>query len=233
MASYQALSLDDFAERSGNLSKKTRLSLNHLPIPWYSQTTGGALSPQNFQPVYGPPYNSGSGVRKHSVEWDLRSKHGRGIANSQAFFPRLWWEKYPRGWARLPPLSCSSRWGSGVVQPTAHWNDWRKRQKGKGSSYSSQSRHCYLLWIDIIMPNSGMKTTLTHWTATAGDVLQPSVESNRQPLAIWKQPCNWLRFWWHLSGLPDTRQITEEGPAFSCSRAHSSAAGEMTCARLS
>lgn len=232
---YQTVSLDEFTERSSHLSKK------HVSL-WITCRFLGIHKPPVAPflrkiPSVSTVHHTTAGqvCVNAALSGICAAKHGRGVANSQAFSPRLWWESYPRGWARLsanaPSVELPFALGFGSCPADGTLKRLTKAPERKGLVLFF-TVEALLPSVDRY-PSSGMKTTLTHWTATAGDVLQSSVESNRQPLTIWKQPCNWLRFWWHLSGLPDTRQITEEGPALSCFRAHSSAAGEMTCVRLS
>lgn len=98
---YQTVSLDEFTERSSHLSKK------HVSL-WITCRFLGIHKPPVAPflrkiPSVSTVHHTTAGqvCVNAALSGICAAKHGRGVANSQAFSPRLWWESYPRGWARL------------------------------------------------------------------------------------------------------------------------------------
>lgn len=126
----------EFTDGSGILSTDIP-SLSLFPIPWNSQTTGGALSPQDLRrfcgvglPTPGQLCVNTAAVGIHA-RWD-----GSSITNWKVAGEITHRAVGSRPGETLPLLSEWPRWGSGVVRRMAHSGYWRKRRKGRAfSSY--------------------------------------------------------------------------------------------------
>lgn len=151
-----------------------------------------------------------------------------GIQKILTYFFLLWANVRGVGSAsreRLPPFRLPlRRFGSCPADGTHKLltTTWRT----KGSSCSSNPRHCHLS-VDkksCRAPTEGRENDLAlSWTASSRRRVaderrsEPSVSGGLKSDRVIDSA-----LWWHVPGLPDTRQITEEAPALWCLLVHSS-----------
>lgn len=138
-------------QRGEESSLPTFLSLS----PWFSQTTGGALSPQRSILRSGIA-NAGSGVRKRNGDWDW---YGRWIANSYVAVERM---HRAVGCAPGERSLCWSSSRVGIRELSWRMTRsryWRKRRKGRARLFFFLISESLLSFTGMNMPSTDRPTS--------------------------------------------------------------------------